>query len=74
MVYEQTICLPEQKDGTVPEFRRITVTLKQPSRDDDSEIHILTNLPEADANAVTTAELYRKRWAIECQRAPKTGQ
>jgi hypothetical protein len=65
MVSEQKICLPEQNDGSAPEFRRITVKLNQPTRDDDGEIHILTNLPETDADAVTIADLYRKRWTIE---------
>lgn len=65
MVSEQKICLPKQNDGSAPEFRRITVKLNQPTRDDDGEIHILTNLPETDADAVTIADLYRKRWTIE---------
>ena len=41
--------------------RRITVELDKPTRDDDHSIHILTNLPEAVANAVEVAELYRKQ-------------
>ena len=31
----------------------------------DHAIHILTNLPEAAADAVKVAELYRKRWTLE---------
>jgi len=38
--------------------------LKQPTRDGDQTIAILTNLP-ATVDACTIAELYRKRWRIE---------
>ena len=47
------------------EVRRITVALDQPTRDGDTEIHILTNLPAKKVPAVRVAEVYRKRWTIE---------
>jgi IS4 transposase len=63
-VFEQTIRV-EHEDGEVLFLRRITVVLDRPTRDGDTEIHILTNLPAQDARAKTIAELYRKRWTIE---------
>ena len=62
-VYEQAIEL--EHAGHKQVFRRITVVLDQPTRDGDQEIHLLSNLPERDANAKTIAELYRRRWTIE---------
>ena len=39
--------------------------LDQPTRDGETELHILSNVPAADAKAKTIADLYRKRWTIE---------
>jgi hypothetical protein len=63
-VFEQTIRVVHE-EGEVLFLRRITVVLDRPTRDGDSEIHILTNLPAKDARAKVIAELYRKRWTIE---------
>jgi hypothetical protein len=63
-VFEQTIRV-EHEEGEVLFLRRITVALDRPTRDGETEIHILTNLPAKDARAKTIAELYRKRWTIE---------
>jgi IS4 transposase len=63
-VFEQTIRV-EHEEGEVLFLRRITVVLDRPTRDGDTAIHILTNLPAQDARAKTIAELYRKRWTIE---------
>jgi IS4 transposase len=62
-VYEQEIQLT--LDGETQTFRRITVELKEATRDGDLVLHLLTNLPEEDASGVVVAELYRKRWTIE---------
>ena len=43
-VFEQTIRVAHE-DGEVLFLRRITVVLDRPTRDGDTEIHILTNLP-----------------------------
>ena len=43
----------------------MTVELDKPTRDGDTEIHMLTNLPAEVADARTIAELYRRRWTIE---------
>ena len=62
-VFEQTVQLtgPNQKNFQV---RRITVELDQPT-DGDREIHILTDLPDDAADAVSVAELYQKPWTLE---------
>jgi Transposase DDE domain len=63
-VFEQTIRVADE-EGEVRFLRRITVVLDRPTRDGDTEIHLLTNLPAREARARTIAELYRKRWTIE---------
>jgi Transposase DDE domain len=63
-VYEQRLQLRGEQ-GQVMEVRRITVALDQPTRDGDTEIHILTNLPVKKVPAVRVAEVYWKRWTIE---------
>jgi hypothetical protein len=63
MVYEQSMRLMP-KEGEAWLVRRITVELDQPTRDGDTEIHVLSNLPES-VDACQVAELYRKRWTIE---------
>lgn len=65
MVYEQAIELRDPQTGETATYRRITVKLDQATRDGDYEIHLLSNVPESDADAVTLANLYRKRWTIE---------
>lgn len=63
-VFEQAIELSDGQ-GNLLKARRITVELDEPTRDGDTEIHILTNLPAEDADALAIAELYRGRWTIE---------
>lgn len=60
-VYEQEIQLTLGGET----FRRLTVELKEATRDGDMVLHLLTNLPEKKASGVAVAELYRKRWTIE---------
>lgn len=45
--------------------RRILVKLDQPTRDGDTFIALLTNLPESQVSALVVAQLYRFRWRIE---------
>jgi len=52
-------------DGTALVLRRITVELDKPTRDGDTELHLLTNVPVKAAPARKVAELYLKRWTIE---------
>ena len=63
-VFEQTIWVAHE-EGEVLFLRRITVASDRPTRDGDTEIHILTDLSAKVAGAKTIAELYRKRWTIE---------
>src|SRR3954454_4802718 len=63
-VFEQTL-RATHPDGEVLLLRRITVVLDQPTRDGDTEIHLLTNWPLKAANAQTIAGIYRRRWTIE---------
>jgi len=65
MVYEQAIELRDPETGETAPYRRITVKLDQATRDGDCEIHLLSNVPEKNADALKLAELYRKRWTIE---------
>jgi IS4 transposase len=63
-VYEQAVQLTDEA-GNILKVRRVTVELDKPTRDGDTEIHILTNVPEEDADALAIAEAYHGRWTIE---------
>lgn len=63
-LYEQWIKIVDDK-GKIRKYRRIRVHLNTPTRDDEKEIYILTNLPKSVASTQFIAELYRKRWCIE---------
>jgi IS4 transposase len=63
-VYEQEVRLSDG-DGEVMRGRRVTVELDKPTRDGETEIHILTNLPAEVADALAVAGLYRRRWTVE---------
>jgi hypothetical protein len=65
MVYEQRLAVRDPETDVVAVCRRITVELDQPTRDGDWELHVLSNVPAKDADALTLADLYRKRWTIE---------
>ena len=61
-VYEQAMQLSRQANSLI--VRRITVELDKPTRDNDTELHLLTNLPE-DVSGLVAAESYRHRWEEE---------
>lgn len=63
IVYEQEIevFLP---DGSWYRLRRITVKLTEPTRNGDTELHLLTNLP-GSVSAIVVADAYGHRWTIE---------
>jgi hypothetical protein len=65
VVFEQEVLLTDPDSGRTMTVRRITVELNEPTRDGDCEMHLLSNVPAQDANALRLAELYRKRWTIE---------
>jgi hypothetical protein len=63
-VYEQKIRLINAQGDPVT-LRRITVALHEPTRDGDTEVHVLSNVPVRQASAPKLAEAYGKRWTIE---------
>lgn len=46
-------------------LRRVTMELDEPTRDGDTCLFVLTNLPEEAASAGEVGRLYRRRWTIE---------
>jgi len=63
VVYEQKVRLTDD-DGGEMIVRRITIKLDRPTRDKDTEIHLLTNLPQKTTGQ-TLAQAYLARWKIE---------
>jgi hypothetical protein len=63
-VFEQSITFVGGDDRPI-KIRRILVRLDKPTRDGDTEIGILTNVPAGDASAPKIAELYQERWTLE---------
>lgn len=62
-VFEQTIHVAYE--GKTWTLRRVTLVLDQATKDGDTEIHMLTNLPEQEVDACKVAEWYRQRWTLE---------
>jgi hypothetical protein len=52
-------------EGQQLRCRRVVVRLMQPTRNRESEIALLSNLPDTVISAVLIAESYRGRWSIE---------
>lgn len=65
VVYEQSIVIGKSNKDLGQTLRRVTIELDKPTEEGETEVHILTNLPSADADAIRVAELYRGRWQIE---------
>jgi len=63
-VFEQAVTLTDA-EGRTRQARRVIIRLNKPTRDGDTEMAILTNLPKQAAGAVQVAELYRDRWTLE---------
>ena len=64
-VYEQRVELKNPQTDQTKIIRRITIELFEPTRDGDTVMHLLTNVPARSATAVRLAKLYRKRWPAE---------
>jgi Transposase DDE domain len=71
-VFEQQVEIPldpedpeQLRVGKVLRVRRIVIKLDQPTGAGDTEVVLISNVPEADADALTLARLYLKRWKIE---------
>jgi IS4 transposase len=63
-VFEQQVRLRDDQ-GQELVVRRITVQLKQPTRDGEMVIHLLTNLRPEQADALRVGVLYCERWQVE---------
>jgi hypothetical protein len=63
-VYEQNVDITES-GVVIMNVRRIIIRLDKPTRDGETEISILTNIPSNVADAIAIANLYRKRWTLE---------
>ena len=63
-VFEQRVQLTSTEGETLT-VRRVVIHLEKPTRNGDKIVTVLTNLPEAAADALVVSELYRKRWGIE---------
>lgn len=64
-VYEQAMQVQDPATGETMRIRRITIKLKVPTRDGDTELHILSNVPSGRGTAAQLARVYGKRWSIE---------
>src|SRR4051812_30672314 len=64
-VQEQRICVTEVDGDGVMQLRRIRLELDQPTRDKETELFLLTDLPPERADALSVAETYRRRWTLE---------
>jgi hypothetical protein len=65
---EQRVQVRDAQEG-MHLFRRIRVKLEQATRDGNTGLYILTNLPLRKASAKRVARVYCKRWTLEtaCQ-------
>jgi len=64
-IVEQALSWTDPETGVTLRLRRISLQLLKPTSQGETAIHLLTNLPAADADAVQVAELYADRWTIE---------
>jgi hypothetical protein len=63
-LFEQRVTFLDD-DGVLRQIRRIVIQLDKPTRDGDTQIALLTNVPASDATARKIAELYSERWTLE---------
>jgi hypothetical protein len=63
-VREQRVAIRDDQDQKAY-LRRVTLDLDEPTRDGDTTLAVLTNLPEEAASAGEVGRLYRRRWTIE---------
>ena len=63
-VFEHRIRVGDPEGGEPQLMRRVVLRLDTPTREDKTEIELVTNLP-ADVSAILICETYRDRWRIE---------
>src|SRR5262249_48305139 len=64
-LFEQEAVVTDQDSGRSVGVRRVLGVLDKPTRDGDTEVAILSNLPAEVADARAIADLYLDRWTIE---------
>jgi hypothetical protein len=64
-VYEQPMLVRAPDRGETLRIRRITLKRQEPTRDGDTALHLLSNVPIQRAAAPQLARLYGKRGSIE---------
>ena len=62
-VWEQIVEIVHEEETF--RCRRVVVKLSRPTRDQEWEIAIFTNLPPTDADGILVAKLYQGRWSVE---------
>jgi len=62
-LFERDVWLENGESGTL-KVRRVTLVLDTPTREGETEVHVMTNLPQS-VKAATVMVLYRDRWRIE---------
>ena len=63
-LFEQQVCI-DAGDGRSLPLRRIVLELDHPTTDGETHLRLLSNLPSAQFDANSIAQLYRRRWRIE---------
>jgi hypothetical protein len=63
-VFEQSVTIVGN-DGEPIKLRRVVVHPDEPTRNGDTEIAILTNVPVRRATAAKVADVYSERWTVE---------
>jgi hypothetical protein len=64
LVAEQRVRVVDTQ-GVSHECRRLRLKLKEPTRDGETLLYLVTNLPRHKASTRRVAALYRKRWTLE---------
>lgn len=64
-VSEQRVVIDAPDGSGRLEVRRIRLELRQPTRDGDDTLYLLSTVPAAAADACTLARLYSERWTLE---------
>ncbi len=64
-VCAQAMLVYAPASGEALPLRRLTLLRKEPTRDGDTVLHLLTNVPAQEARARHLVGVYGKRWTIE---------
>lgn len=64
-VHVQPVRVIHPETGEVMKARRISVPLRNPAKNGDTELNVLTNLPTQAATELEVLSLYGNRWTIE---------